>query len=339
MKPSVYIILLNWNQWADTIACLESLFQNDYPDFRVIVVDNHSTNDSVTHIRRWAQTHLQSLSSYRQGQSQAGSTAGTATWRELHSEEIQSLKPGTNGDGDTLLILIKHHRNDGFAGGCNIGLKYISKRDDGDFAMLLNNDTVVSPRFLSGLMDRMRADYRHAIGILSPLILEYHRPDVIWFAGGKWRPWIGLARHMKIGRRVSPSDCGRLIPVSFLSGCAMLIRWEVVEKIGILTDKMFLYSEDIEYGLRVNKAGYCMACDTSAVIWHKERGSSSKSSVYYWRERSIGILYRNFLAPRHAVTALLFQFLIKIPVNMLRKRVSLKTMYRGALAGWFGPRG
>lgn len=48
--PPVHILLLNWHSWPDTIACLYSLATLDYPNFRVLVVDNGSTDDSVARI-------------------------------------------------------------------------------------------------------------------------------------------------------------------------------------------------------------------------------------------------------------------------------------------------
>lgn len=50
--PSVAVIVLNWNGGSDTLACLESLGKLDYPNARVMVVDNGSTDDSVEAIRR-----------------------------------------------------------------------------------------------------------------------------------------------------------------------------------------------------------------------------------------------------------------------------------------------
>ena len=53
MKPPlVYIIILNWNGCRDTIECLESVFKLDYDNFKVIVVDNGSIDDSVSIIRK-----------------------------------------------------------------------------------------------------------------------------------------------------------------------------------------------------------------------------------------------------------------------------------------------
>jgi GT2 family glycosyltransferase len=49
--PKVACILVNWNGWQDTVDCLDALKLNDYPNLKIIVVDNGSTNDSVSRIR------------------------------------------------------------------------------------------------------------------------------------------------------------------------------------------------------------------------------------------------------------------------------------------------
>lgn len=49
--PKVVCILVNWNGWRDTIECLDALKENDYPDLTAVVVDNGSSNDSVSRIR------------------------------------------------------------------------------------------------------------------------------------------------------------------------------------------------------------------------------------------------------------------------------------------------
>ena len=57
----VYIILLNYNGWADTIECLESVLRNDYPNYQVIVVDNNSPNNSMNYIKKWVEGKLDVL--------------------------------------------------------------------------------------------------------------------------------------------------------------------------------------------------------------------------------------------------------------------------------------
>lgn len=50
-EPLVHIVILNWNNPADTLICLESVHELDYSTFHIVVVDNGSTDDSVTRIR------------------------------------------------------------------------------------------------------------------------------------------------------------------------------------------------------------------------------------------------------------------------------------------------
>jgi len=50
--PFVAVIILNWNGWRDTLECIRSLQHSSHPAFRILVVDNGSTDDSASHIRR-----------------------------------------------------------------------------------------------------------------------------------------------------------------------------------------------------------------------------------------------------------------------------------------------
>ncbi len=57
-NPTVAIIILNWNGWADTIECLESIFQNNYPNYKVVLVDNNSSDDSLQKIKDYTEGKL-----------------------------------------------------------------------------------------------------------------------------------------------------------------------------------------------------------------------------------------------------------------------------------------
>ncbi|MCE5214153.1 MAG: glycosyltransferase, partial [Methanobacterium sp.] len=49
--PKVTIVIVNWNGWEDTIECLKSLYHVNYTNFNIIIVDNHSQDDSVKKIK------------------------------------------------------------------------------------------------------------------------------------------------------------------------------------------------------------------------------------------------------------------------------------------------
>src|SRR5690349_7712013 len=61
LKPTVAIVLLNWNGWQDTIECLESVFRSDYDNFFVVVCDNASRDLSVSELCSWGQSRTPAL--------------------------------------------------------------------------------------------------------------------------------------------------------------------------------------------------------------------------------------------------------------------------------------
>ena len=78
--------------------------------------------------------------------------------------------------------------------------------------------------------------------------------------------------------------------VSFSTGCLMMISNSFIEKYGALSEDYFLYSEDTEYCLRVNKNGYKIVSVPEVLIYHKvnaSTGTGSKMQQYY--------LVRNYL--------------------------------------------
>ena len=62
--PRVSIIILNWNGWRDTVEALESLYQVKYPNYHVVVVDNHSEDDSIEKIKKYCDGSLKVESSF-----------------------------------------------------------------------------------------------------------------------------------------------------------------------------------------------------------------------------------------------------------------------------------
>ena len=61
--PKMAIIILNYNNWQDTIECLESVLRNDYPNYQVIVIDNGFPNNSMEYIKIWSERRQEILTS------------------------------------------------------------------------------------------------------------------------------------------------------------------------------------------------------------------------------------------------------------------------------------
>jgi GT2 family glycosyltransferase len=162
--------------------------------------------------------------------------------------------------------LIRNATNLGFAGGCNVGMRDALRRGT-DYVLLLNNDTIVAPDFLSQLVRIAESDVK--IGAVSPKVLFFDHPDRLNYAGGEQRPWRLFPRVFGL-RQLDDGKYDKIREVSFLTGCAFLIKAEVVSKIGVMEEIYFHFYEDIEWSLRVLKAGYKTFYVPAAKIWHKE---------------------------------------------------------------------
>ena len=162
----------------------------------------------------------------------------------------------------------------GFAGGNNIGIQHALKRGS-EFALLLNNDTTIDPDALGTLLRTMEENPE--AGIVGGKIYYLDRPNVIWFAGGYFNANSGFGDHY--GK--SEEDHGqynRVRECDFITGCCMLIRCEVCEKIGLLDDSYFLYYEDADFCTRARRAGYSVLYQPRAVIYHKISRATSWGS-------------------------------------------------------------
>ncbi|MBI5467366.1 MAG: glycosyltransferase family 2 protein, partial [Candidatus Kerfeldbacteria bacterium] len=134
---------------------------------------------------------------------------------------------------------IQNERNLGFVGGNNIGINAaLSSATPPDYLLLLNNDTTVAPDFLEAMVDQAAAD--SLIAIVGPKILLMDRPTVLQTVGDQL--------NRQTGRMLSPAE-GRVdtgqynIPSfpDFVTGACLLIKTEVVKKIGLLDNAFFAY--------------------------------------------------------------------------------------------------
>ena len=114
MKNHVSIILLNYNQYSDTIECLGSLLKCTYENFSLIIIDNGSKDGSLIEFNNW-----------------------------FHKRSKDEKKK---------IIIIANKENIGFSAGNNIGIKYALKNYQSDYLWVLNTDTVVEPDALSTLV-------------------------------------------------------------------------------------------------------------------------------------------------------------------------------------------
>lgn len=186
--------------------------------------------------------------------------------------------------------LIKNETNEGFVIANNQGIK-LALEGGAQYLLLLNNDTTVKNDFLINLIKY--AEQNNTVGILSPKIL-YYNSDTIWSMGGRINCLAGFA--ILIGKKKHREKYKTIIEPDYVTGCAMLIKREVIKKIGLLDPVYFAYYEDGDFSFRAKKAGYNIRVIPESIIWHKKsasagiRGSKRKISglqAYLWARNGV----------------------------------------------------
>ena len=297
LYPRAYIIILNWNGWRHTIECLESIQRSDYPNYCSVVVDNSSQDDSWERIQAWARGDILVKShyvdscgdekpvrvvSYDRTTAENGGIPPT-------EQELSLLPPAKR------LILIQAGENLGFAGGCNVGIRY-ALAVGGEYVWLLNNDTVVEYAALGRMVDFMKShsDYQGVTG----QIRLYENPSIIWNCGGKLT-FYGTRRYYYNNSQVAEVPQRGFRRISFITGCAAIFRTSLFKKVGLLSGLFFFGEEDFELSQRLKRVGCKLACLYDAIIYHKvgssinaaTRGKSMAQTYIYYLNRFIDMRY------------------------------------------------
>jgi len=176
--------------------------------------------------------------------------------------------------------LVKLRENVGFSAGNNAGIRASS----GELLVLLNNDTVVGAGALDALIARLEA--RPEAGVAGPRLVDGAGRTELSFGPmisplGELRQKVVLALH---NRRFGPvtrwveRTTRREQFVDWVSGACLLVRRRVAEDAGLLDERFFLYTEDVDFCASVRASGWKVLFSPAAEIVHL-RGRSRATAV------------------------------------------------------------
>ena len=195
------------------------------------------------------------------------------------------------------LKLIETGANLGFAEGNNVGIREALK-SSADFVLLLNNDTEVAPILVDELVNAATAHPEG--GVFSAKIFYYAEPNKLWYAGANWLKDRQHFQHVGIGEIDDGKTYESIVETDYASGCALFIRADVIEKIGLMTPKFFLTYEETDWCYRARAAGYKVLFVPTAKLWHKVSASfggvESPLQLYFY-SRNILLWAERHLSP------------------------------------------
>lgn len=248
-----------------------------------------------------------------------------------------------NGSDDGSVQAIKRHfpaievialaENLGFGQACNIGIREALTDPAIEFVFLLNNDAIIHSEALGTFLQY--ANDHPEIGIFGPKIYDDQRDGKIWYAGARRRRGVLAAAGTGRGQ-LDRGQFEQARSVDYVFGAAMLIRRQVIERIGLFDKRFFLYLEDLDFCLRTQSAGYELFFIPRARVWHTGSASTINNIPMrrYHYVRSTILFLKKHSAHLSMLPAALFWslvFLKMVARDVFRGNVALLQSYWPAI--------
>ena len=238
----VFVIILNWNRFNDTLACLESVqvLNTQGFDLKVLIVDNASTDDSLKRLKEIKNVEI--ISNSTNLGFAGGNNVGIRYALKKGADYVVVLNNDTILEKDSLNHLVKTASDNPKTG-------------------------ALSPKiYFEKGYEFQKNKYKIA-----------DEGKVIWYAGGliDWKNVYGSGRGVD---EVDKGTFNQIADTDFATGTCMLFPRVALEKIGMFDEKYFMYYEDTDLSQRLKKGGFEVMYVPDAHIWHKVAQSSGIGS-------------------------------------------------------------
>jgi GT2 family glycosyltransferase len=251
-KPGVYIIIVNYQKWTDTLECIHSLLASTYTDFSIIVVDNNSGNHSLQQLKESVKERVDSTI--------------------VSNEALEELYRSGPLPG---LVLVQNSCNTGYAAANNIVLRQILQEEA--YVWLLNPDMTVEKDTLQQLVSFTRQ--QTVDSVIGSVIKSYYKKNEVIFYGG-------AAINFGTGTVRAITKLANLPQLGFISGTSFFTPVSCFRKMGLLEEKYFLYWEETDWCFNAQQHGIKMALCKEAICYDKIStviGKGFAAHYYYTR--------------------------------------------------------
>lgn len=295
----VCAIILNWNGAEQTLECLRSLEASG--SLPVVVIDNDSRSDDY-----------QRLLDYMA--SKDADQTLIATQEEIGHQVARYS-----------YCLIKNNGNHGYAGGNNVGIDY-ANRAGYDYFWILNNDITVEAGALEALLETLHSDPR--CGFSASVLVYADNPEIVQcVGGGTVYPWLGKTK--LIGKNAARSQLAQLdLPApDYLMGASMLVSRRVIEQVGLMDERYFMYSEEVDWQRRAAVRNITCQVALNSFARHGDSGSTKGKShlFHYYRNRAAIMYNRKF----HSTACCVISSLALASITVLQNSRSPKNIRYG----------
>ncbi len=263
--PKVYLVVLNYNNWNDTIDCLNSIQKLNYNNFGIILCDNKSTNNSEAQLLTYANEYFNT---------------------SVFDFNGISFSPRQSncliGNEKTSLCYIQTNNNKGYAYGNNIGIRFLyDQKLSFQFVWLLNNDALPSSDSLNALVGKGLQDEK--VGLYGSTIIDSTTNMVQCLGGSRYLAWTGRMKPLyggisqaELTRRLETRDPPQIYCVD---GAAIFVRKSFIDEVGLMYEKYFLFFEEADWCIRGRACGFKIDVAPASTVIHKG-GASTQHSLF-----------------------------------------------------------
>ena len=226
------------------------------------------------------------------------------------------------------VTVVRSSKNLGFAGGNNLGIQ----ASHGRYLFFINNDTIIETKneeqrnnFLQPLIERLESSDK--IGMVCPKIRFSWGNHLIQYAGYTPLSSITMRNH-SIG--FGEEDYGQYDTphqTPYAHGAAMLVKREVINRVGMMPECFFLYYEELDWSMMIRRAGYEIWFDPSFTVYHKESQSTGQDSplrTYYLTRNRLLFVRRNIHQPERLLSYIYL-------IGVVAVKDCLKSLFRRRL--------
>ncbi len=206
--------------------------------------------------------------------------------------------------------ILKHSKNEGFAGGYNWALKLV----ESDYYVLLNSDVKVTEGWIEPIIDQMESD--RSIAACQPKLLSYYQPNLLEYAGaaGGWIDILGYP--FSRGRvfdvlEIDSHQYQDTQPIFWASGAAMFVRSHLFKAAGGFDASFFAHQEEIDLCWRMQLLGYKIVVCPASVVYHVGAGTLPRGGrkVYLNFRNNLLMLSKNLIV-REKLIIIPFRFIL-----------------------------
>lgn len=283
MNKKILITIITYNNIKTIIPCLDSLNKQTYKNFDLFILDNNSSDQTVSLMKEFLRDHKQLA---------------------IKTEIMESKK------------------NIGFAKGVNIGIKKALKKENIYTILLLNSDTYFTEDLLANGINTLEENSEIGAALPKILYPDgkvwWMGTKVLSNSELLLTPTYSITKHINKGENIKFNN-NQIITIDALTGCAVFIKVDAIKQTGLFDEKYFMYAEDIDYSNRLKKQNYKISLFTSGTVFHgvqdkkmdmkTVRSSLRKYKIYL---KSVGI-YLLYNKPFY----IFFIWLLKLPYALI----------------------